>query len=64
MEYLKVEICDTCDVCGTELIYCCFNCGAPVCCPKCCRETTNECVKYANAVQAAADGLVQIPLEH
>ena len=27
-----------CDECGTELIDKCFRCGAPVCCPKCCRE--------------------------
>lgn len=33
----------TCDTCGTELILDgCSECGAPICCPVCCRETTLE----------------------
>lgn len=25
-----------CEHCGTDLIYKCYRCGAPVCCPRCC----------------------------
>ncbi len=28
-----------CEHCGTELIYKCYHCGAPVCCPRCCADT-------------------------
>lgn len=31
-----------CDECGTRLINRCFRCGAPVCCPKCCKESATE----------------------
>ena len=27
-----------CDTCKTELIDRCLYCGAPVCCPKCCKD--------------------------
>lgn len=27
-----------CDECGTELIDRCVRCGAPICCPKCCKQ--------------------------
>lgn len=27
-----------CDECGTGLVDKCLRCGAPQCCPKCCRE--------------------------
>ena len=31
-----------CDVCGTALIDNCLICGAPQCCPKCCKKATDE----------------------
>lgn len=31
-----------CEDCGTKLIDNCFVCGAPVCCPKCCKITTMQ----------------------
>ena len=31
-----------CDECGAELIDGCTVCGAPICCPKCCKEATKE----------------------
>lgn len=31
-----------CEVCGTECIDRCINCGAPQCCPKCCHDTKIE----------------------
>ena len=33
---------ETCDHCGHELHEACPQCGAPVCCPVCCNETTRE----------------------
>jgi hypothetical protein len=33
---------DKCEHCGTELNNDCWNCGAPVCCPRCCAETSAE----------------------
>ena len=32
----------SCEHCGTEIIYDCYVCGAPLCCPKCCAEATRE----------------------
>lgn len=34
----EVEYCE--NGCNVVLIYYCPQCGAPVCCPKCCDETT------------------------
>jgi len=31
-----------CDTCGSELIDKCAMCGAPVCCPVCCRQARKE----------------------
>ncbi len=31
-----------CDVCGTALHDKCLICGAPQCCPKCCREAWED----------------------
>lgn len=31
-----------CDECGTTVIDDCLVCGAPVCCPRCCKETQDE----------------------
>lgn len=33
---------DFCDECGSELIDHCIICGAPVCCPKCCRNRDEQ----------------------
>lgn len=33
---------ELCDECGTELIDRCLQCGAPVCCLKCCEEDRNK----------------------
>lgn len=33
-----------CESCGTELMDKCNVCGAPVCCPKCCRESELELI--------------------
>lgn len=32
----------TCEDCGTSIINDCPVCGAPQCCPKCCKETTAQ----------------------
>lgn len=39
---------ERCAVCGTKLISPCYVCGAPVCCPKCCEETTKGIVEKSN----------------
>ena len=33
---------EACDECGTKLVDNCAICGAPVCCPRCCREDMKE----------------------
>ena len=32
---------EKCEKCGTPLINDCILCGAPICCPKCCKEFDN-----------------------
>jgi hypothetical protein len=43
-----------CDTCGTELINRCLQCGAPVCCPKCCNEATAEHYRLVEIERLAA----------
>jgi hypothetical protein len=43
-----------CDTCGTELINRCWQCGAPICCPKCCNEATAEHYRLAEIERLAA----------
>ena len=31
-----------CDSCNSELIDNCLTCGAPICCPTCCKKTSND----------------------
>ena len=40
-----------CGDCDTEAIQDCKRCGAPVCCPKCCGETTAAILKASPPVQ-------------
>ena len=40
---LERELADRCETCGAKLnVNGCIVCGAPVCCPSCCREATLE----------------------
>ena len=55
---LPRQLDEECDECGTKLIARCLQCGAPVCCPKCCDEDH----KYQSDIQAAAGGMTQTPL--
>lgn len=46
---------NTCDHCGSELERECMICGAPNCCPRCCRETTREILKSQREAAGTAD---------
>lgn len=39
---------ETCEDCGTEIIENCQICGAPNCCPRCCKEATDEMLRQRN----------------
>lgn len=41
-DLLPASCAGECDHCGGPLISRCLQCGAPVCCPACCDETTRE----------------------
>jgi hypothetical protein len=55
-----------CDECGSKLIDDCAVCGAPVCCPSCCRVTTMEhTIEAKKATIATLRGLLAqaMPIE-
>jgi hypothetical protein len=37
-DVLPINLSEKCDYCGYTLSARCYQCGAPVCCPKCCDE--------------------------
>lgn len=38
-DMLPLLIDEKCEYCGSALISRCLSCGAPVCCPKCCKDS-------------------------
>lgn len=49
---------EKCSDCGTNLITKCKICGAPNCCPECCKHTTKEAQEFFDAFLNIANSLI------
>ena len=67
---LQAQLSGKCDHCGADIIDNCPRCGAPQCCPQCCRITELEAqledrdMLYEAGIKAAREQLEALHKEH